>query len=131
MFELGFSYWYCRLLDQNDADLQMKVLECLLNWKDDFLLPYSENLKNLINAKDLRDELARWSLSRTSMGSVDERHRASLVPVVVRILIPKVRNLKMLGTQKVTYRTSLPPPPEKIVKKKNQNLNVSDGCSKS
>ncbi|XP_057768678.1 uncharacterized protein LOC130988750 [Salvia miltiorrhiza] len=89
-----------RLLDQNDADLQMKVLDCLLNWKDDFLLPYSKNLKNLVNAKDLRDELARWSLSRTSMGSVDEQHRISLVPVVVRILTPKVRNLKMLGTQK-------------------------------
>ncbi|XP_042033869.1 small subunit processome component 20 homolog [Salvia splendens] len=89
-----------RLLDQNDADIQSKVLDCLLNWKDDFLLPYNENLKNLINAKNLRDELARWSLSRTSMDSVDERHRAYLVPIVVRILIPKVRNLKMLGTQK-------------------------------
>ncbi|KAH6786084.1 hypothetical protein C2S51_038539 [Perilla frutescens var. frutescens] len=89
-----------RLLDQNDADLQTKVLDCLLNWKDEFLLPYSENLKNLINAKNLRDELARWSLSRNSIDSVDERHRSYLVPVVIRILIPKVRNLKMLGTQK-------------------------------
>ncbi|KAL6577838.1 hypothetical protein OROMI_010166 [Orobanche minor] len=89
-----------RLLDQNDADLQMKVLDCLLNWNEEFLLPYSKNLKNLINAKDLRDELARWSLSRTSMNSLDEQHRASLVPVVIQILIPKVRSLKMLGTQK-------------------------------
>lgn len=103
MFGLGFSYWYCRLLDQNDADIQTKVLDCLLNWKDDFLLPYSENLKNLINAKNLRDELARWSLSRTSVDSVDERHRTYLVPIVVRILIPKVRNLKTLGTQKVMH----------------------------
>lgn len=95
------SYCYCRLLDQNDADLQTKVLDCLLNWKDDSLLPYSENLKNLINAKNLRDELTRWSLSRTSIDPVDERHRAYLVPVVVRILMPKVRNLKMLGSQKV------------------------------
>ncbi|KAH6811413.1 hypothetical protein C2S51_025175 [Perilla frutescens var. frutescens] len=78
-----------RLLDQNDADLQTKVLDCLLNWKDEFLLPYSENLKNLINAKNLRDELARWSLSTSSIDSVDERHRAYLVPVVIQILIPK------------------------------------------
>ncbi|KAG6399207.1 hypothetical protein SASPL_140683 [Salvia splendens] len=89
-----------RLLDQNDADIQTKVLDCLLNWKDDFLIPYSENLKNLINAKNLRDELARRSLSRISMDSVAERHRAYLVPIVIRILLPKVRNLKMLGTQK-------------------------------
>ncbi|XP_047962279.1 small subunit processome component 20 homolog [Salvia hispanica] len=89
-----------RLLDQNDADIQTKVLDCLLNWKDDFLLAYSENLKNLINLKNMRDVLARWSLSRISVDSVDERHRAYLVPIVVRILIPKVRNLKMLTTQK-------------------------------
>ncbi|KAL6493967.1 hypothetical protein OROGR_031876 [Orobanche gracilis] len=89
-----------RLLDQNDADLQMVVLECLLNWRDEFLLPYSENLKNLINAKVLRDELSKWNLSRTSMKSIDVRHRAHIVPIVIRILVPKVRNLKMLAAQK-------------------------------
>ncbi|PIN21963.1 DRIM (Down-regulated in metastasis)-like protein [Handroanthus impetiginosus] len=89
-----------RLLDQNDADLQMKVLHCLLNWRDDFLLPYSENLKNLINAKNLREELTRWSLSRNSTNSIDARHRTYVVPVVIRILIPKVRSLKMLASQK-------------------------------
>ncbi|KAL3622254.1 hypothetical protein CASFOL_033665 [Castilleja foliolosa] len=89
-----------RLLDQNDAVLQMIVFDCLLNWRDDFLLPYSENMKNLINAKELKEELTRWSLSRTSMEPIDVRHRAYLVPIVVRILIPKVRNLKMLASQK-------------------------------
>ncbi|KAL6569638.1 hypothetical protein OROMI_014152 [Orobanche minor] len=89
-----------RLLDQNDADLQMVVLECLLNWRDEFLLPYSENLKNLINAKVLRDELSKWNLSRTSMRSIDVRHRAHIVPIVIRILVPKVRSLKMLAAQK-------------------------------
>ncbi|KAL3626591.1 hypothetical protein CASFOL_030140 [Castilleja foliolosa] len=89
-----------RLLDQNDAVLQMIVFDCLLNWRDDFLLQYSENMKNLINAKELKEELTRWSLSRTSMEPIDVRHRAYLVPIVVRILIPKVRNLKMLASQK-------------------------------
>ncbi|KAK6117565.1 hypothetical protein DH2020_048693 [Rehmannia glutinosa] len=89
-----------RLLDQNDADLQMMVLDCLLNWRDDFLLPYSENLRNLINAKCLREELTRWNLSRTSIDSIDVRHRAYVVPIVIRILIPKVRNLKTLACQK-------------------------------
>ncbi|KAK6117548.1 hypothetical protein DH2020_048703 [Rehmannia glutinosa] len=88
------------LLDQNDADLQMMVLDCLLNWRDDFLLPYSENLRNLINAKCLREELTRWNLSRTSIDSIDVRHGAYVVPIVIRILIPKVRNLKTLGCQK-------------------------------
>ncbi|KAL3835007.1 hypothetical protein ACJIZ3_009743 [Penstemon smallii] len=89
-----------RLLDENDADLQMKVLDCLLNWRDDFLLPYSENLKNLINARCLREELTRWSLSSKSMNPIDVQHRSYVVPIVIRILIPKVRNLKMLASQK-------------------------------
>lgn len=37
-----------RLLDESDNEIQMKVLDCLLLWKDDFLLPYDKLLKNLI-----------------------------------------------------------------------------------
>ncbi|GER48680.1 small subunit processome component 20-like protein [Striga asiatica] len=95
---LGYSVGeITRLLNQNDADIQMLVLDCLLNWKDDFLLPYAENLKNLINAKTLREELTRWNLSRTSMESIDIRHRAHIVPIVIRTLMPKVKNKNASG----------------------------------
>ncbi|XP_073124564.1 uncharacterized protein [Henckelia pumila] len=98
-----------RLLEENDADIQMKVLDCLLTWKDDFLLPYSQNLKNLINAKDLREELTRWSLSSQSIGGINVLHRTYTVPIVIRILIPKVRSLKMLACQKsgVSHRRAV------------------------
>lgn len=98
-----------RLLEENDADIQMKVLDCLLTWKDDFLLPYSQNLKNLINPKYLREELTRWSLSSKSVCGIDLHHRTYIVPVVIRILIPKVRSLKMLACQKsgVSYRRAV------------------------
>lgn len=101
-----FSYvtvilsWTFRLLDSNDAELQMKVLDCLLNWKDEFLQPYGQQLKNLINSKHLREELATWSLSRES-NLIDEQHRPQVVPIVLRLLIPKVRNLKTLSSRKV------------------------------
>lgn len=88
-----------RLLEEDDADLQSKVLDCLLNWKDDFLLPYEQHLKNLINSKSLREELTTWSLSRES-DLVDTRHRAFLVPIVIRVLSPKVRKLKALASRK-------------------------------
>ncbi|KAM3327222.1 small subunit processome component 20 isoform X1 [Capsicum chacoense] len=88
-----------RLLEEDDADLQTKVLDCLLNWKDDFLLPYNQHLKNLINSKSLREELTTWSLSRES-DLVDTRHRTFLVPVVIRVLAPKVRKLKALASRK-------------------------------
>ncbi|KAK4356825.1 hypothetical protein RND71_022435 [Anisodus tanguticus] len=88
-----------RLLEEDDADLQNKVLDCLLNWKDDFLLPYDQHLKNLIDSKSLREELTTWSLSRES-DLVGTRHRVFLVPVVIRILAPKVRKLKALASRK-------------------------------
>lgn len=88
-----------RLLDDNDAEMQMKVLDCLLNWKDDFLLPYAEHLRNLINAKNLREELTTWSLS-TESNLIDEQHRRSIVPIVIRILVAKVRKLKTLASRK-------------------------------
>ncbi|KAK1435340.1 hypothetical protein QVD17_01101 [Tagetes erecta] len=88
-----------RLLDENDPEVQLKVLDCLLNWKDDFLAPYAQNLRNLVNPKTLRDELTRWSLSRESP-LVSEQHRDRLVPFVIRLLVPKVRKLKTLASRK-------------------------------
>ncbi|MBA0664450.1 hypothetical protein Goklo_004447, partial [Gossypium klotzschianum] len=88
-----------RLLDDNDADIQARVLDCLLSWKDDFLLPYDQHLKNLINSKYLREELTTWSLSKEA-GLIEEGHRVHLVPLVVRLLIPKIRNLKTLAPRK-------------------------------
>ncbi|KAL7177187.1 hypothetical protein ACSBR2_030511 [Camellia fascicularis] len=90
-----------RLLDENDPEIQMKVLDCLLNWKDDFLLPYDQHLKNLISSKSLREELTTWSLSKES-NHIEEHHRTYVVPLVTRILIPKVRKLKTLASRKHT-----------------------------
>ncbi|XP_022999923.1 small subunit processome component 20 homolog [Cucurbita maxima] len=88
-----------RLLDDNDAEIQSKVLDCLLIWKDDFLIPYEHHLKNLISPKTLREELTRWSLSKEK-NQIDDRHRPNLLPVVTRLLMPKVRKLKVLGSRK-------------------------------
>ncbi|KAJ4967931.1 hypothetical protein NE237_014632 [Protea cynaroides] len=88
-----------RLLDENDVDIQIKVLDCLLNRKDGFLLPYDHHLRNLITSKNLREELATWSLSKESH-SIQEQHRVDLIPLVIRLLIPKVRKLKTLASRK-------------------------------
>lgn len=88
-----------RLLDENDPEVQLKVLDCLLNWKDEFLVTYDQHLRNLVNPKTLRDELTRWSLSRESH-LVSEHHRDCLVPLVIRLLVPKVRKLKTLASRK-------------------------------
>lgn len=95
-----FSLVSFRLLDENDAEIQIRVLDCLLTWKDDFLLPYEENLKKLIDSKNLREELTTWSMSSDS-NLVEDGHRGSLVPIVIRLLVPKVRKLKTLASRKV------------------------------
>ncbi|XP_048334306.2 uncharacterized protein LOC107422300 isoform X3 [Ziziphus jujuba] len=88
-----------RLLDENDAEVQMKVLDCLSVWKDNFLLPYEQHLKNLSSSDSFREELTTWSLSRESH-QIEEHHRAYLLPLVIRILMPKVRKLKKRASRK-------------------------------
>lgn len=94
---LGF---YDRLIEEDDPEIQFRVLDCLLNWKDDYFLPYTEHLRNLISSKITREELTTWSLSKESK-MIQESHRAYLVPLVIRLLMPKVRKLKGLASRKV------------------------------
>ncbi|XP_054807809.1 U3 small nucleolar RNA-associated protein 20 isoform X1 [Prosopis cineraria] len=88
-----------RLMEENDPEIQMKVLDCLLTWKDDYLVPYDQHLRNLITSKNLREELTTWSLSREA-GTIEECHRMHLVPLVIRLLMPKVRMLRELASRK-------------------------------
>ncbi|XP_073005480.1 uncharacterized protein [Typha latifolia] len=90
-----------RLLDEVDPEIQLKVLDCLLNWKDGFLIPYDQHLRNLVVSKNLREELTTWSFSQEHQ-SIQEEHRGHLVPLIVRLLTPKVRKLKTLGSRKHT-----------------------------
>lgn len=92
MFVGNFS----RFLDDNDAKIQTNVLECLLEWNDD-LRPHCLHLLNLIKPDKLREELTTWNLSK----DIEEARRPHLVSLVIRILMPKVRNLKNSASRKV------------------------------
>jgi hypothetical protein len=88
-YKLCISWQFVpRVLDDSDPDIQAKTLDCLLNWKDEFLTPYSQNLKNLIDIKTLREELTTWAVSHDS-SSILKDHRSRVVPLVVRVLAPK------------------------------------------
>ncbi|KAF8670965.1 hypothetical protein HU200_050235 [Digitaria exilis] len=98
-----------RVLDDSDPDIQAKALDCLLNWKDEYLTPYSQNLKNLIDIKTLREEMTTWAVSHDSL-SILKDHRSQVVPLVIRVLTPKVRKLKLLGSRKhagVSHRKAI------------------------
>ncbi|CAI8597993.1 unnamed protein product [Vicia faba] len=98
-----------RLIEEDDPEIQFRVLDCLLIWKDDYFLPYTKHLRNLISSKITREELTTWSLSRESK-MIEESHRAYLVPLVIRLLMPKVRKLKGLASRKkasICYRKAI------------------------
>ncbi|CAH2033822.1 unnamed protein product, partial [Thlaspi arvense] len=86
-----------RFLDDNVAEIQTSVLECLVLWND-YLLPHRKRLENLIISKKLREELATWDFSK----DIEEAHRSHFVCLVIRILMPKVRNLKDSASRKRT-----------------------------
>ncbi|XP_010445040.1 PREDICTED: U3 small nucleolar RNA-associated protein 20-like [Camelina sativa] len=86
-----------RFLDDNDAEIQTNVLECLL-LSNDFLLPHRQHLLNLIKPKELREELTTWNLSE----DIVEPHRSQIFSIVIRILMPKVRTLKSSASRKHT-----------------------------
>ncbi|KAG5254304.1 U3 small nucleolar RNA-associated protein [Salix suchowensis] len=93
------AFYQNQLIDEDDVHIQTNVLDCLLTWKDDFLLQYEQHLRNLISSNHLREELTTWNLSRES-AVIEEGHRANLVPLVTLLLMPKVRKLKMLASSK-------------------------------
>ncbi|XP_039130786.1 LOW QUALITY PROTEIN: small subunit processome component 20 homolog [Dioscorea cayenensis subsp. rotundata] len=82
-----------RLLDEIDPDIQLKVLDCLLNWRDEYFIPYDQHLRNLVASKNLREELTVWAVSKESQ-SIQEGHRDYLIPIIIRLLTPKVRKPK-------------------------------------
>lgn len=71
-----------------------------MNWKDGFLLSYEEHLKKLISLKTAREEVTTWSLSKESQ-QIEEGHRDKLIPIIIRILISKVKKIKGGSSRKV------------------------------
>eukprot|EP00850_Spirogloea_muscicola_P021570 SM000254S08796 [mRNA] locus=s254:122773:139016:- [translate_table: standard] len=71
--------------------VQQLALECLVLWRDDFIVPYVEHLRNLISTKSLKEELVTWRIDREG-GSVPDKHRRALVEVIIQILFPKLIN---------------------------------------
>jgi len=64
------------------------VLKCLMTYKKKQLLPYHENLENLLNDATFRNELTQFSIDSEN-SIVKEEHRPAVVPVLIRILYGK------------------------------------------
>lgn len=80
---------YLDLLSSKNADVQRAALNCLFAYKHKYLLPYRDNLYNLISEKNLKNELARFKLDEES-NMIEKEHRDDLVPIVMRIIYAKM-----------------------------------------
>ena len=74
-----------RFLADSEGAVQQLALECLLQWKDPFLVPYAERFERLIQLKTVREEVAVWALD-----SVEAEHREGLLPLLIKLLMPKM-----------------------------------------
>ncbi|KAL4860053.1 Small subunit processome component 20 [Chlorella vulgaris] len=82
-----------------DPTIQQGALKCLKVFKLKFLLPYLDRLLRLADNKTLREELTAFPLgaSATSLrkdegsSALLPEHRAGVVPLLIRLLFPKMR----------------------------------------
>lgn len=91
---------YLDLLSSKNSEIQKAALHCLYSYKHKYLTPYKEQLDNIVDEKNLKNELARFQIS---VGEgidvvVQEEHRDGLIPVLMRILHSKM-------SQRVGMRT--------------------------
>ncbi|KAJ2116164.1 U3 snoRNP protein [Coemansia sp. RSA 922] len=74
-----------RLLSRGDTSVQRQALDCILAWREPDLVPYADNLRNLVDDKRFRDELKTFNLA-VDGESINSVHRDRLLPVAFRLL---------------------------------------------
>ncbi|KAG8532672.1 uncharacterized protein KY384_002549 [Bacidia gigantensis] len=74
-----------QILACGDTEFQKTALQAIFNWKFPEIVPYKENLLNLLDEARLRDEITAF-LSGDGGISVRQDHRAKVMPILLRLL---------------------------------------------
>lgn len=80
---------YFELLTKSDITIQRNALRCIFTFQVESLIPYREQLNNLVEDKSMRDALASFNFE-SSNGDIPADHRPELSNVIMRILYSKV-----------------------------------------
>ncbi|XP_045928602.1 small subunit processome component 20 homolog, partial [Micropterus dolomieu] len=107
--ESSLSDLYNQLLCHQDQQIQRVALECVLSYKDPNIVPYKENLERLLDDKHFKEEIVHFNISEET-GVVDLTHRATLIPLLMRILFGRLRSKagsKFQGKASATTRSSI------------------------
>ncbi|RAH49030.1 putative HEAT repeat protein (DRIM) [Aspergillus brunneoviolaceus CBS 621.78] len=74
------------LLCHGNSDIQKCALKALFTWKSPSIVPYQENLMNIMDENRFRDELSVFVRVGGEDSLIEEAHRPELVPVLLRVL---------------------------------------------
>lgn len=80
---------YFELLSHKNSDVQKRAFYCLMTYKYKYLTPYQQNILNLIDDKNFKNELALFRVDNES-SSVQKDHREGLIPVIIQIMFAKM-----------------------------------------
>jgi U3 small nucleolar RNA-associated protein 20 len=74
------------LLCHGNSELQRHAIKVLFTWKDPNVLPYQENLLNLLDESRFKDELSVFVNVGSEDSLIKPEHRDVLLPVLLRLL---------------------------------------------
>ncbi|KAJ5585502.1 uncharacterized protein N7459_005302 [Penicillium hispanicum] len=74
------------LLCHGNSEIQKSALKALFTWKNPHVLPYQENLLNILDESRFKDELAVFVRVGGEDSLIEQEHRAVLLPVLLRLL---------------------------------------------
>ncbi|KAN0062771.1 U3 snoRNP protein [Thecaphora frezii] len=76
--------YFMRLCSSPDLAVQRLAVDAMLNYKEDGLVPYAAQLRDLLDTAKFRDTLTKFDISADSE-TIQEAHRPTLMPVVIRL----------------------------------------------
>ncbi|KAJ6141548.1 hypothetical protein N7470_009938 [Penicillium chermesinum] len=74
------------LLCHGNSETQKLALKALFTWKNPHILPYQENLLNVLDEVRFKDELAVFVHVGSEDSLIEQEHRPALIPVLLRLL---------------------------------------------
>ncbi|KAL3460241.1 armadillo-type protein [Aspergillus heterothallicus] len=74
------------LLCHGNSEIQKSALKALFPWKSAGIVPYRDNLLNILDESRFSDELAVFVRVGREDSLIEEKHRDDVVPVVLRLL---------------------------------------------
>ncbi|KAE8353599.1 armadillo-type protein [Aspergillus coremiiformis] len=74
------------LLCHGNSEIQKASLKALFTWKSQNIIPYKENLLNILDESRFREELSVFVHVGGEDSMIEEAHRGELLPVLLRLL---------------------------------------------